>query len=196
MGEQGPSSTTSSRIGRIVGSPKSWGIVGALVAIALTWVVVMRIKPHTAYPAHPRIVPDPSVVIGTFVTLYGLFIGGFGVLITFVAKKSNKKKRLLEALKAAAIVLLAAAALFDVWRVWDASNDLYKAATHGFSYPALRDDVKDFRIYLILNLIVVIFGIFVAALLPSSAESSQDRSTTRGDGRIEPETPWPPETWV
>src|SRR5262249_52293276 len=115
-------------------------------------------------------VSDPSVVVGTFVTLYGLFIGGFGVLITFIAKKSNPDGRLLDALKAAAVVLLAAAALFDVWRVWDASNDLYKAATHAFSYPALRDDVKDFRIYLILNLIVVIFGIFVATLLPSSAE--------------------------
>lgn len=120
-----------------------------------------------SYPASARIVPDPSAVIGTFVTLYGLLIGGFGVLAGFlVAKNVKGKPRPWEALKSSALTLLAAAAIADLILVLYAANDLFTAATHGMSYPALHDNVIDFQIYFSLNLLVGGFSIVVSSLLP------------------------------
>ena len=87
--------------------------------------------------------PDPSVVIGTFITLYGLFIGGFGVLVAFIAKRGRKKESLeiLEILKVMAIALLVEATGLDLWRILNSTGDLFTAATSELSYHVLNDTV-------------------------------------------------------
>jgi uncharacterized membrane protein YedE/YeeE len=166
--EQGSSSRHEPPVvGRVFGSAAFRGILGALVVAGLIGLAVWSWKPR--YPASARIVPDPSALIGTFVTLYGLFIGAFGALVGFLATKSTEK-RMLEAFRYSAITFLAVATIVDFARVWDASNDLFRAATHGLSYSGLHDDVVDFQIYFGLNLAVGVFGLVVLSLLPRSAK--------------------------
>src|SRR5690348_14382099 len=71
--------------------PARLPLMGVLAALGLGLVVgvlVWKFKPiappHTT-SQHPPL--DSTAVITTFITLYGLFIGGFSVLIGFVAKK-------------------------------------------------------------------------------------------------------------
>lgn len=168
MGEQGSSSSHESPVvSRVFGSAAFRGISAALVVAGLIGLAVWSWKPR--YPASVRIIPDPSALIGTFVTLYGLFIGAFGVLVGFLATKSTEK-RPLEAFRYSAITFLAVATILDLFRVWDASNDLFRAATHGLSYSALHDDVIDFQIYFGLNLAVGVFGLVALSLLPRAAK--------------------------
>jgi hypothetical protein len=101
-------------------------------------------------------------VITTFITLYGLFIGGFGVLVSFVVKKKVKKVECLTGWRAAAIIFLILAAGVDLWRVLDSTNDLFRATAHGLDYRHVKDDIIDFTIYFFINVFVVVFSIVVA----------------------------------
>jgi len=157
---------------RILGFLKSSTFKGIVVAFGVVVVIALLVwlfKPRLAHPPsiHPpptQKTPDASVVIGTFITLYGLFIGGFAALAGFVAKEGIKKKGRFVAWRAAAITFLAAATLTDLFRMLDATGDLSIAATDGLTYQALKDDINDFQIYFILNVAVIIFGIVVACL--------------------------------
>ena len=143
------------------------GFLGAAALVGITAQEVRWRKPHIKYPLHPKTVPDPSAVIGTFVTVYGLFIGVFGVLAGFLVTKRAEGWRL--GVKAFALTLLFAATVADLVLVLLASNDLFKGAKHQFSYPALNDDVLDFQIYFGLNLLAGVISILALALLPDSA---------------------------
>jgi hypothetical protein len=161
-------STRSSKPPRAHKTTKK-GLLLAFIVAAITTVVVVLLKLEWTSSAPTNRVSDPSVVIGTFITLYGLFIGAFGVLIGFVVKKSRGTD-FREVLRVAAIALLAGAALVDLLRVLDSTNDLFTAATYGLSYRALADTVRDFKIYFFVNMLVVTFSIVVACLLPGSPE--------------------------
>lgn len=141
----------------------TFGILAALVSAGLVAIGVKLWKPIAPPAASGPKAASPTVVITTFITLYGLFIGGFGVLTGYVAKKNIKKSECLRAWKAAAITFLILGALTDLWRVLDSTGDLFRAATSGLHVPALKDDINDFKIYFSINVFVVIFGIGVAA---------------------------------
>ena len=145
------------------------GLLLAIVIAGVTAIVVVLLKYNWTSSAPTNQVSDPSIVIGTFITLYGLFIGAFGVLVGFVVKK-KRGTDFLEVLRVAAIALLAGASILDLLRVLDSTNDLFTAATSGLSYRALADTVRDFKIYFFVNMAVAAFSIVVACLLPSSPE--------------------------
>lgn len=148
------------------------GIVVAVGVAALAALLVWLLKPRLALPASTRTqkTSDPSVVIGTFITLYGLFLGGFAALAGFVVKEGNKKGGRFVFWRAAAITFLAVAAVTDLLRVRDATSDLSTASTYGLTYRALKDDIIDFQIYFFLNIAVIIFGIVVAGLPSAEPE--------------------------
>ena len=108
------------------GSLWALGVSIAVAGLALAW------KFLWTNPAPPGRVADPSIVISTFITLYGLFLAGFGVLAGFVIAKEKAR----EVLKTIAIIFLIEAAIMDLWRVSDSTNDLYQAATSGLSRRA------------------------------------------------------------
>jgi len=114
---------------------------------------------------------DPSSVIGTFVTLYGLLIGAFGVLAGFLVTKKVQKPSREAVLKSFALTLLAAATVMDFVLVLNAANDLFTAAAHGLNYAALHDIATDFRIYFTLNLLAGGVSLAIAALLATSVTS-------------------------
>ena len=133
-------------------------VLGVVVGVSV-WIFKPIAPPYTA--KGPPL--DPTAVITTFITLYGLFIGGFGVLIGFVAQKKVKKIKWLTAWRAAAISFLIVGVGMDLWRVLDSTNDLFKAAARGLDYPHLKDDITDFTIYFFINVFVIMFSIVVAA---------------------------------
>ncbi len=145
------------------------GIILAVVLAVLATIAIVEWKFSWTNPAPLNKVSDPSVVIGTFITLYGLFIGAFGVLVGFVARKSQCTDRL-QALRVAAIALLAGAALMDLFRVLDSTNDLFIAATAGLSYRALADTVHDYKIYFFVNVLIAMFSTAVACMLPGPSD--------------------------
>lgn len=114
------------------------GLLLAIEVAAVTAIVVVLLKYNWTSSASANQVSDPSIVIGTFITLYGLFIGAFGVLVGFVVKK-KRGADVLEVLRVAAIAFLAGASILDLLRVLDSTNDLFMAATSGLSYRALAD---------------------------------------------------------
>jgi hypothetical protein len=146
-----------------------WGISAAIGVIILVTCVVLLFKlvlfkhvwPNSA-STHEA--PAASVVIGTFITLYGLFIGGFGGLAGFVAKR-GAAKGCLEIRRVMAVTFLIAGTLLDLLRVLDSAGDLFTAATSGLSYRALNDIVHDFQIYFAINVFVAAFSIWVACQL-------------------------------
>lgn len=142
---------------------KRTGFLAAFLLGLVVGVIVWQLKPtappHTTSKNPPL---DPTAVITNFITLYGLFIGGFGVLIGFVAKKKVKKTECLTAWWVAAIIFLILSVGMDLWRVLDSTNDLFKAATHGLDYPHLKDDITDFTWYFFINIFVIMFSIGVA----------------------------------
>jgi hypothetical protein len=148
-----------------------WGCVAALVLVVLTAALVRLLK--TSYPRSSKLVNDPSALIGTFVTLYGLLIGAFGVLAGFLVSKKVRKPSIWAALKSFALTLLAAATVADLVLVLNAANDLYTATTHGLSYPTLHDTDTDFQIYFSLNLLAGGASVVIAALLAGSDTGPQ-----------------------
>ena len=177
MAEQGTSTpdpageVTDSKgfVRSLLGLSGFWGCVGALVLVGLTALVVWLVK--TSYPRSSIIIMDPSSVIGTFVTLYGLLIGAFGVLAGFLVTKKVQKPSREAVLKSFALTLLAAATVMDFVLVLNAANDLFTAAAHGLNYAALHDIATDFRIYFTLNLLAGGVSLAIAALLATSVTS-------------------------
>jgi hypothetical protein len=78
------------------------GLLLAIVVAVVTAIVVVLLKYNWTSSAPTNQVSDPSIVIGTFITLYGLFIGAFGVLVGFIVKK-KRGTDFLEVLRVAAI---------------------------------------------------------------------------------------------
>jgi hypothetical protein len=134
-----------------------WGLAAAgAVAVVTAGVLVLWTGLWTNRASGTK-VPDPSVVIGTFITLYVLFLGAFGTLVGFITGRSVSM-----GFKTMAIALIVLAALTDLWRVEDSTGDLYRAATNGLSYRQLSDDVHDFKQYFFVNAFVVAAAIAVA----------------------------------
>jgi hypothetical protein len=146
---------------RAAGS-KLTGFLAAIFIALLTVVLIWKFKPHAPPYTKPKNPLDPTAVITTFITLYGLFIAGFGVLIGFVVKKKVKGTERLTAWRIAAIWLLILGFGMDLWRVYDSTNDLFIAAASGLDYQHLKDDINDFRIYFFVNIFVIMFSIGVA----------------------------------
>jgi len=122
---------------------------------------------------------DPSVVIGTFITLYTVFIGGFGVLAGFLVKR-GQAEGWLEVLRVMAIALLVAATGLDLWRVLNSTGDLFTTATSGLSYRTLNDTVYDFKVYFVINVSVVAVSIGVASWLARRRDVKDARSQPNG----------------
>jgi H+/Cl- antiporter ClcA len=154
---------TTKRVCKRASRSGAFGVLAACVFAVLVAIGVKIWKPIAPPAASGPKTSSPTVVITTFITLYGLFIGGFGVLTGFVARKDIEQRESLKAWKAAAITFLILGALTDLWRVLDSTGDLFRAATSGLHVPALKDDINDFRIYFSINVFVVIFSIGVAA---------------------------------
>jgi hypothetical protein len=68
------------------GLPWAFGVSVFVAGLALAW------KYGWTNPAPPGNATDPSVVISTFITLYGLFLTGFGVLAGFVIAKRKARE--------------------------------------------------------------------------------------------------------
>ncbi len=160
---------SSSFLKKLPGTSGFKGCVTALLLVGLTALVVWLVKP--SYPRSSTLIKDPSAVIGTFVTVYGLLIGAFGVLAGFLVSKKVQKPSRWAALKSFALTLLAAATIADLVLVLNAANDLFTAAAHGLTYAALHDTATDFQIYFGLNILAGGVSLVIAALLaglPSS----------------------------
>jgi hypothetical protein len=158
-------SVTSSFISWVKANRKGWPLVIVVTLVGTGWAVIWKYVWTNPTPAN-KVVGDPSVVIGTFITLYGLFIGGFGVLVGLVMNAKHEK----EVWKFAAILLLIEATAMDLWRVFDSTNDLYNAATNGLSSRALHDTTHDFFAYFVLNAFVV--AVAVAACMPPRSQGN------------------------
>src|SRR5215467_7735306 len=137
----------------------SWA---AAVAVAcVLWAGLLKaFWPNSASTATHA--PGSSVVLSNFITVYVLFLTGFGVLAGLLTGKKHAR----EIWKPVAIFYLIGAAGVDLWRVLDATHDLYNAATSGLSSHSLNDDVHDFIIYFVINVFVVGFAVMAVCLPP------------------------------
>ena len=133
-----------------------WVFVATVIGIG--WAIGWKHIWHNS--ASGKMSLDPSIVISTFITLYGFFLTGFGVLVGLLVAKKDPR----EIWKPVAIVFLIEGTLIDLWRVLDSTNDLYKAATGGLTYYALHDTIHDFFAYFVLNVFVVIFAVLATCL--------------------------------
>jgi hypothetical protein len=131
--------------------------------IGIGWAIGWKHFWHNS--ASAKLSFDPGIVISTFITLYGFFLTGFGVLVGLLVTKKDSR----EIWKPVAIVFLIEGTLIDLWRVLNSTNDLYKAATHGLNYYALHDTIHDFFAYFVLNVFVVIFAVLATCLPPGPA---------------------------
>ncbi len=72
----------SNKLGKFFCHPATLGILGALgvAVVAAAIVVPLKVGWRNSAPTRATTskMSDPSVVIGTFITLYTVFIGGFG----------------------------------------------------------------------------------------------------------------------
>ena len=140
---------------------KRWALLGiAVTVLATVALILLRKWPANTAPDHP--LSDASALIGTLITLYALFLGGFTGLVGFVVKA-----RASPPWKVVAVEFLIAAAILDLVRIWDATtHDLFKAATVGLSPHEIRDDINDFNHFFFVNVIVVAFAVLAACLRP------------------------------
>jgi hypothetical protein len=148
------------------GDPALWRAFqrGLVMATTITVVVVVAVllwKKLWVNPAPRNHVSDASIVIGTFITLYGLFIGGFGVLTGLVTSAKTPHVP-----KIVAIILLVEAAGLDLFQVLSSTTDLFAAATTGLTFYELNDDVHDFLAYFLINTFVASAAVVVAAVGP------------------------------
>jgi hypothetical protein len=104
--------------------------------------------------------PDGSILIGTFITLYTLFLGSFGGLTNFVRKSPHT------ALRVSALAFMVEMAALDLYRVLNSTEDLYKTTIRTLTFFQLHDNMHDFMLYFILNLGVCAFVVMVACLPP------------------------------
>jgi hypothetical protein len=117
--------------------------------------------------------PDASVLIGTFITLYTAFIAGFLALANFVATKKRHLR-----LRFIAVWFLIAATAADLWRVINAANDLYRNLVGPHKKHDLLDDLHDFWIYFVLNVVIAAFVVIVAI----QGEDRPNQSAPAGNG--------------
>ena len=133
-----------------------WDLVISLIVFCALW----RWKTvWTNGASAKQVLPQASVMIGTFITLYTVFIGGFGALASFVTKARGHSIA-----QAIAVVLLIEVAALDLFQVLNSTNDLYATVTTGLTSYQLNDDVHDFRVYFSLNLVVATVAVLVACL--------------------------------
>jgi H+/Cl- antiporter ClcA len=111
------------------------------------------------------IAKDASTLIGMFITLYALFLGGLAALVPFVTKEDKPRFW-----KTLAICLLIGACFLDLSRILDSTDDLYKSGIVGLTDYQVQDNVDDFRYYFIVNVAVIAVAILVACL-PSHGSS-------------------------
>jgi len=139
-----------------------WGLVGVgVIVVATVALICLRKWPHNGAPQAPA--RDASTLIGTLITLYALFLGGFTGLVGFVVKAKASPPW-----KVVAVEFLIAGATLDLIRIWDSTtHDLFKAATHGLNPHEIRDDINDFNHFFVVNVIVVAFAVLAACLGPS-----------------------------
>jgi hypothetical protein len=150
------------QISNWLGQPESGRMAGWRWAVLLSLIVVggvctAHISLHHVNKAPSSLSPDASVLIGTFVSLYGLFIAGFGVLATFVSSRRRYQR-----LRFIAVAFLIEASAMDLYCVWSSTDDLYGDIVGGLTQKQLFDDVHDFWIYFTVNAVVSAFIITVA----------------------------------
>jgi dipeptide/tripeptide permease len=134
-----------------------------LLTVAITGVVLGikfildQTNEATAPGAKVLLRPDASVLSGTFITLYTAFIAGFLALADFVSTRKRHLK-----LRFIAIWFLAAATGLDLWRVINAADDIYEILVCRHTRADLLDDLHDFWIYFVLNVVIAAFVVIVA----------------------------------
>jgi len=122
--------------------------------------------------------PDGSVLISTFITLYGLFFGGFGVLAGFVRKAPYIRLRVI------AILFMVEATIVDLFRVVNSTEDFYNTTIRKLTFFQLHDDMHDFLVYFFLNLGVSAFVLMVACLPTSAARPAATPAAAISDDSV------------
>jgi hypothetical protein len=140
-----------------------------VVVGVVTWLVRDAYR-HDNHSSTIKIAQDAGTLVGTFITLYTLFLGGFAGLAGIVVTGGARPRA-----KTVAVVLIIAATLVDFWRIVDATGDLFTSSNRGLTAHDVRDIANDFRIFFVINAAVVVFGILVACLKkPAEASDSED----------------------
>ncbi len=132
-----------------------WAVVATIVAVA----VIEIYKYVWINRAPEKVSPDASVLLSTFITVYGVFITAFGVLTGFVIDMSERAT-----LRLFALILLVEATLFDLYRIFNTTNDLYTNVIGKLTVFDLHDDVHDFIGYFALNAAVTVPILVIAAM--------------------------------
>jgi hypothetical protein len=133
-------------------------LVSGCVAAVVIWLKFSWVNHGLKLPG-----PDGSVLMSTFITLYGLFLGGFGVLGGFIRKASHLQ------IKVMAITFLVEATVLDLLRVLNSTQDLYDTTVGKLTFFQLHDDMHDFLIYFSLNVAVSAFALVAAVWPPRAA---------------------------
>ncbi len=142
-------------------SPLAQGMLAAAVLTVPIGLGLFAWRALWVNTASETAVAQASVVIGTFVTLYNLFLGGFAGLAGFVATS-----RAAPAAKVFGLTLILEVVGVDLLRIWDSTMDLFADATTGLTYFKLNDDVHDFFLYFLVNVVAATTGIVVACSRP------------------------------
>jgi hypothetical protein len=143
------------------------GLRPTVVAFAVAAIVGVAYWLFRKYALHQdsswktQVVPDASTLVSMFITLYALFLGGFAGLVGFVIKESPRRYRFWKVL---AVWLLFGATLVDLWRILDATGDLYRSGIDGLKENQVRDDIADFTWFFFVNVAVIAFAIATACL--------------------------------
>lgn len=152
-----PETSTARSIDWLASWSKSW-IVWAVVISATTEGVVILGKHLWTNDASQAPGPDGSGLIGTFITIYALFLGAFGGLTGLVVKSSHDRLRRL------ALTFMVEAVVLDLFRISNSTEDLYRTTVGKLSYFELNDNMHDFKIYFLVNFGVSAFALVAAAL--------------------------------
>jgi hypothetical protein len=144
-----------------LGKPKTgrtaglrWSLLLTLAIAGVILVILWIISPTNKAPGYAS---DASVLIATFITLYSAFIAGFLVLASFVISRKRHLR-----LRFIAVWFLVVATGVDLWRVLDAANGIYDNLVGSYTRHDLLDDLHDFYVYFVLNIIISAFVIAVA----------------------------------
>jgi hypothetical protein len=132
-----------------------WAVVGTVAAVA----VMETYKYVWTNQAPARVSPDASVLLSTFITVYGVFIAAYGVLTGFAIAMSERAT-----LRLFTLIVLVEATLFDLYRIFNTTNDLYTNVIGKLTVFDLHDDVHDFIGYFALNAAVTALTLVIAAM--------------------------------
>jgi hypothetical protein len=151
-----------------------WPTVTAILIVRVVWCVLYLLKwssQHNNDSSKTTIAADASTLIGMFITLYALFLGGFAALAPFVTKGDTPRFW-----KILAVELLIGASLLDLWRILDSTaNDLYTSGIVGLTNYQVRDNVDDFTHYFSVNVAVIAFAIVVSCLSSPGLSTPRER---------------------